>query len=109
MGHSKGALVIENAILDLPVERQKHLHVLTFGCVVSELGNVGRYDQFLGALDGLGILNSGGNRPEHTVPDWHSTNRALPLAMPVSQLAGTVSSPAAERPTESRGKHADYS
>ncbi|MHB9839702.1 hypothetical protein Q8F57_033315 [Paraburkholderia terrae] len=99
MGHSKGALVIENAIVDLPVEQLKRLQVLTFGCVISELGNVGRYDQFLGSLDGLGMLNSGGNCPEHTVPDWHSTNRALPLTMPVSQLTGTVLTPATERPT----------
>jgi hypothetical protein len=90
VGHSKGALVIENAILDLSVEYRRHLHVLTFGCVIGELGGVGRYDQFLGSLDALGILNSGGNRPEHAVSDWLSTNRALLLTMPVPQLAGTV-------------------
>jgi hypothetical protein len=102
IGHSKGALVIENAILDLPAEHQERLHVITFGCVIDELTGVGRYDQFLGSIDALGILNSAGNRPEHSVDDWHSTNRALPLTMPVSQLAEPVLKQAIEVPTETR-------
>lgn len=108
VGHSKGALVIENAILGIGPEHQARLHLVTFGCVVRELASVGRYDQFLGSQDGLGILNSGGNRPEHPVPDWHSTNTRLPATMAVSELVGTVLIHSVEPATDSRGKHADY-
>jgi hypothetical protein len=31
-GHSKGALVIENAILDLPRDTRERLNIVTFGC-----------------------------------------------------------------------------
>ncbi|TCG04171.1 hypothetical protein BZM27_42880 [Paraburkholderia steynii] len=66
LGHSKGALVIENAIADLPAEHLARLHVMTFGCVIGEDVAVKRYDQFLGTFDALGILNSGGNHAEHS-------------------------------------------
>ena len=39
-----------------------------------------------GWSDGLGLLNSWGNRPETTIPSHHSTNTRLPLSMPVSLL-----------------------
>jgi len=89
VGHSKGALVIENAIADpdLPVEKLSRLKVLTFACSIAEQQGVGEYEQFLGIIDALGILNSAGNRPEHSVPTWHSTNTEIPLTMHVATLA----------------------
>lgn len=87
VGHSKGALVIENAIADLAEEKLSHLRVLTFACSITERPGVGKYEQFLGTFDALGILNSAGNRPEHAVPTWHSTNTEMPLTMHVATLA----------------------
>ncbi|CAG9236803.1 conserved hypothetical protein [Paraburkholderia caribensis] len=87
LGHSKGALVIGNAIADLPAEHLARLHVMTFGCVIAEDAAVKRYDQFLGTFDALGILNSGGNQAEHSVPTWHSTNTESSLSMRVAKLA----------------------
>ena len=86
VGHSKGALVIENAIHGLPREATERLHVVTLGCPIDEGTPTANYSQFLGLFDGLGLLNSWGNRPETTIPSHHSTNTRLPLSMPVSLL-----------------------
>lgn len=93
-GHSKGALVIENAILGLKAEKTKHLNVMTFGCAIAERAAVGRYQQFIGVIDGLGLLNSGGNQAEYPVLAWHTTNTALPLPMEVTTLARKISAAA---------------
>jgi hypothetical protein len=37
-------------------------------------------------IEGLGHLNSWGNRPETVIPTHHSTNTGIPLSMPVSLL-----------------------
>ncbi|MGF6572504.1 hypothetical protein SAMN05443245_4679 [Paraburkholderia fungorum] len=87
LGHSKGALVIQNAIADIPAAHLSRLHVMTFGCVIPEDAAIKRYDQFLGTFDALGFLNSGGNWPEHSVSTWHSTNTVSHLSMRVSTLA----------------------
>jgi len=86
-GHSKGALVIENAIRSLPRETTQRLHVVTFECVIEEDTPTAGYSQFLGLIDGLGLLNSWGNRPETLIPTHHSTNTSIPLSVPVSLLA----------------------
>jgi hypothetical protein len=93
VGHSKGALVIGNAIADLPDGCLERLHIMTFGCVIAENTHVKRYDQFLGTFDALGFLNSGGNHAEHSIPAWHSTNTESSLSMRVEQL---VTLPAAD-------------
>jgi len=85
-GHSKGALVIGNAIHDLPEETTKRLHVTTFGCPIQEDAPGAKYLQFLGLIDGLGQLNSWGNRPEVWLYTHHSTNTTIPLSMLVSLL-----------------------
>ncbi|MGF6639073.1 hypothetical protein OKW39_006290 [Paraburkholderia sp. MM6662-R1] len=87
VGHSKGALVIENAIADLEEEKLSRLRVLTFACSIAEQPAVGEYEQFLGTIDALGLLGSVGNRPEHAVPTWHSTNTEMPFTMHVATLA----------------------
>jgi hypothetical protein len=85
-GHSKGAVAIKHAIHSLPRETTQRLHVVTFGCVIAEDTPTARYSQFLGLIDGLGLLSSWGN-PWHTlIRTHHSTNTSIPLSMPVSVL-----------------------
>jgi hypothetical protein len=85
-GHSKGALAIKNAIESLPRETTQRLHVVTFGCRIAEDTPTTRYSQFLGLIDGIGLLNSWGNPPETLIPAHHSTNTSIPLSMSVSVL-----------------------
>ena len=90
LGHSKGALVIKNAIADLPADVTARLNVLTFGCPIDETApTVAHYEQFLGNLDVLGWLNAWGNRPEIQVVAHHSTNTSIPLSMRITELLGT--------------------
>ena len=97
-GHSKGALVIENAILSLPRETTERLKVVTFGCPIAEDTPTAGYSQFLGVIDGLGLLNSWGNPPETVVPTHHSTNTSIPLSMPVSLLTRVATMRQTPRP-----------
>jgi hypothetical protein len=85
-GHSKGALVIENALFDLPPETTERLQVTTLGCPISEETPAGGYAQFLGLFDWLGFLNSWGNQAETMLATHHSTNTAIPYSMRVSSL-----------------------
>jgi len=85
-GHSKGAMAIKNAIESLPRETTQRLHVVTFGCRIAEDTPTTRYSQFLGLIDGLGLLNSWGNPLETLIPAHHSTNTSIPLSMSVSVL-----------------------
>jgi len=85
-GHSKGALAIKNAIESLPRETTQRLHVVTFGCRIAEDTPTTRYSQFLGLIDGIGLLSSWGNPPETLIPAHHSTNTSIPLSMSVSVL-----------------------
>jgi hypothetical protein len=98
LGHSKGALVIDNAILSLPAETTRRLHVVTFGCPIGEDTPTAGYSQYLGLIDGLGLLNSWGNRPETLLPAHHSTNTSIPFSMPVSVLARLATPGEAPRP-----------
>jgi hypothetical protein len=85
-GHSKGAVAIKHAIQSLPRETTQRLHVVTFGCAIAEDTPTAHYSQFLGLIDGLGLLSSWGN-PWHTlIRTHHSTNTSIPLSMPVSVL-----------------------
>lgn len=86
IGHSKGALAIENALRSLPPERTKNISVMTFGCAIAEELAHRRYDQFLGLLDTLGTLNSWGHLAERRPLAVHSTNSYIPLNMPVAAL-----------------------
>jgi hypothetical protein len=86
-GHSKGALVIQNAIIDAPESLISRLHIVTFGCAIATRSPPARLLQFLGMLDGLGWLNSWGNAPTNRVNTSHSTNSWIPLSMHVTDLA----------------------
>jgi hypothetical protein len=84
VGHSKGALAVENALQSLPPDRTKEITVHTFGCVISEDVSCKRYSQYLGLIDALGILNSRNNLPEHRPLADHSTNSLIPLSLQVT-------------------------
>ncbi|EIF33952.1 PE-PPE domain-containing protein [Burkholderia sp. Ch1-1] len=86
-GHSKGALVISNAMLDLPAEKTRNIEVVTFGCPVDESTPSAGYEQFLGVWDWLGSLNAWGNKAEHHPWTSHSTNTGWPLSMEIAQLS----------------------
>jgi hypothetical protein len=86
VGHSKGALQINNAIQSLPIERTQVLRVVTLGCPIGEDVAGVDYHQYLGLFDALGQLNAWGHWPEYWPPTWHSTNPALPPAMAVGQI-----------------------
>lgn len=88
-GHSKGALVIENAILDLGDATTERLHIVTFGCPIAE-STPAAYRQILGWFDWLGLLNSWGNAPDLLIPAHHTTNTWLPLSTPVALFAHSV-------------------
>ena len=86
VGHSKGALQINNAIQSLPVARTQGLRVVTLGCPIGENVAGVDYHQYLGLFDALGQLNAWGHWPECWPPTWHSTNPALPPAMAVGEM-----------------------
>jgi hypothetical protein len=85
IGHSKGALAIENALRSLSTDRAKTITVHTFGCVISEEVPCKRYSQYLGLIDVLGVLNSVGNSPEYRPFADHSTNTLIPLSLQISK------------------------
>ena len=86
VGHSKGALQINNAIQSLPAERTQGLRVVTLGCPIGENVAGVDYHQYLGLFDALGQLNAWGHWPEYWPPTWHSTNPVLPPAMAVGKM-----------------------
>ncbi len=95
VGHSKGALAIENALRSLPPEHHhRDIDVFTFGCTIVEQFERGRYFQSLGVFDGLGLWNSpayplrhpGSHVPESWRGTVHSTNSTHPLSMHVGEI-----------------------
>ena len=85
IGHSKGALAIENALRSLPSDRTEEITVHTFGCVISEHVPCRSYAQHLGLIDALGTLNSLGNLPEFRPLADHSTNTFIPWSLQVAK------------------------
>jgi hypothetical protein len=86
VGHSKGALVIANALRSLPSERTKGLRIVTLGCPVAEELKGADYHQFLGLFDALGQSNAWGHMPNTWTPTDHSTNTSLALSMSAEEL-----------------------
>jgi hypothetical protein len=91
VGHSKGALAIENALRSLASDRTKEITVHTFGCVISEAVSCKHYSQYLGLIDALGFLNSLNNVPEHRPLADHSTNSLIPLSLQVADSLASAS------------------
>jgi len=86
IGHSKGALVIKNAIRSLDDFATRKPTVVTLGCPIDEEIQGVRYRQYLGLFDLLGQLNAWGNWPDDWPPSTHTTNPYLPLALPVDVI-----------------------
>lgn len=86
VGHSKGALQVDNALQSLPPERTHGLHVVTLGCAVERTVPGVAYHQFLGLFDWLGRANSWEHAPDEWPPTGHGTDRSLPLAMDAGAL-----------------------
>ncbi len=86
VGHSKGALAIQNAVRSIPASRAKGLSIVTLGCAIAEELPAAQYAQHLGLIDWLGALNSGSNRAEFHPFAHHSTNSLIPLSLPVGPL-----------------------
>jgi hypothetical protein len=95
IGHSKGSLAIANALRSLPAARTGNLSVVTLGCAIAEELKGCDYTQFLGLLDGLGVLNSWGHQPERRPLAHHSTNSFIPFSLPVAALVEDSTSPRA--------------
>jgi hypothetical protein len=96
VGHSKGALVIENAVRSLDPARTAGLEIVTLGCPVSREIEGADYHQYLGVLDWLGRLNAWGRQPSRWLWTEHTTNVALPLAMHAQSLCeGALATPSA--------------
>ena len=102
VGHSKGALQINNALQSLRAERTQGLRVVTLGCPIGENVAGVDYHQYLGLFDALGQLNAWGHWPDYWPPTWHSTNPLLPPAM----AAGEMSAESVRDQTE-RGRAPD--
>jgi hypothetical protein len=85
VGHSKGCLVIDSALQqfidDLEGDASdlfERLRVVTLGAVVDLPSRFTRVNQFLGALDWFGGMNSRLTVPHERVPGaWHHLNRNL--------------------------------
>jgi hypothetical protein len=99
VGHSIGALQINNAIQSLPADRTRGLRVVTLGCPIGESIAGVEYHQYLGLFDALGQLNAWGHWPDHWPPTWHSTNPLLPPAMAAGEM--TVESAVSAAPRTS--------
>jgi len=90
VGHSKGALVLENAVRGLTKTPPKTLAVVTFGCPITPLADLKSCEQFLGWFDGLGWLNSWGRSANHMLTAQHTTDTVLPLSVPVESLVSEL-------------------
>src|SRR5262249_50233016 len=90
IGHSKGALAIENALRSLSggahgAPCRYHLWLRHLGAMTQA-----KYTQYLGWFDTLGILNSWWHVPEFRPLSHHSTNTFIPLSMRVADTVNGV-------------------
>ncbi len=95
VGHSKGNLVISEALYALRAEGEEHfiarapnLKVVTFGARIAMPRQVETVIDVMGDLDSFGALNS---RPDIAVDvavpgAWHHTNTRLPFHVPVTKV-----------------------
>lgn len=91
-GHSKGNLVISEALYNLggigPLDAHRHRTVVTLSATVSMPVNLKKVVNVMGAWDWLGGLNSRPSlRAERNHPfAWHHTNTAVPWYLPVTAV-----------------------
>jgi hypothetical protein len=100
IGHSKGNLVISEALYGLSTTAKKKflkiapdLLILTVSAKVAMPPQCGRIVDILGKLDGFGLINSRLDLDtEVAVPlAWHHTNTQLPLHLPVTSTLRRIS------------------
>ncbi|MDJ0978842.1 MAG: hypothetical protein QNI87_09910 [Erythrobacter sp.] len=95
VGHSKGNLVISEALYALRARHPKRFEtvarevpIVTFGARIAMPNQIERVIDVMGDLDSFGALNS---RPDIavdvTIPNaWHHTNTRLPFHVPVTKV-----------------------
>lgn len=94
IGHSKGNLVVSEALYSLkaadPVRLQqlaRQSHIVTISAKIAMPAEFERITDVMGQVDGFGALNSRWDfATEVKVPlAWHHTNTQLPMHLPVTQ------------------------
>mgnify|MGYP000728238443 CR=1 FL=1 len=101
VGHSKGNLVISEALYELEevdrdrlVEHGKTAHVITVSAKIRMPDEMMEVTDVLGQIDGFGLINSrlSIQTDERVRLAWHHTNTDIPFHLPVTEtLAGIVS------------------
>lgn len=96
VGHSKGNLVISEALFALrDARRPRHDALAASARIITVSARIGmpgawkgRVTDVMGALDGFGLMNSRVSIPTDVrVPGaWHHTNTDLPLHLPVARV-----------------------
>jgi len=94
LGHSKGNLVISEALYGICQKRPDHvpilkqrLNIVTISAKIAMPRYCENVLDVMGSLDGFGLMNSRSDLPtDILVPNaWHHTNTELPLHLPVRQ------------------------
>lgn len=95
IGHSKGNLVISEALYALNQDNRprmrvlgQHWHIVTLSSVIAMPPTCKHVFDIIGGLDGFGAMNSRADiAPDEVVPNaWHHTNTEIPLHLPVKTL-----------------------
>jgi hypothetical protein len=95
VGHSKGNLVISEALYALNEEDRRlmrtlgqHWHIVTLSAVIAMPPTCKNVFDVIGALDTFGAANSRPDiAPDEVVPQaWHHTNTELPFHLPVKSV-----------------------
>ncbi len=97
VGHSKGALNIQNAAHGFEIDPQstgvsiERLRVVTFGCGITLPARFAHLDQFVGTYDVLGRLNTPAPVTRDDDFHWiegrgHNLNERNPFHTPVDDL-----------------------
>lgn len=105
VGHSKGALNIQNAAHGFEIDPRspdtsiERLRVATFGCGITLPARFTHLDQFVGTYDGLGRLNTPARVTRHDDFHWiegraHNLNERNPFHTPVDDLLAREQAPA---------------
>jgi len=99
IGHSKGNLVVSEALYSLKAADAARLrqlarqsHIVTISAKIAMPAEFERITDVMGQVDGFGALNSRWDfATEVKVPlAWHHTNTQLPMHLPVTQTLKTM-------------------
>lgn len=99
IGHSKGNLVISEALFALKeaapdkiAQRAEEIHAITLSAKIAFPRPMRKITDVMGALDGFGRMNSRASIPTDVqVPmAGHHTNTELPFHLPVTEVVGNI-------------------